>query len=171
MDINKTFRMIRILLTFFMFGLIISGLTAFPLILEVNLLEKIMGNRSWLEAIWPEMAHWISRVHQGLNEVNRDYPFMFYGTDWLAFAHLTIAISFLGPLRDPVKNIWGVEFGMIACVFLIPLALICGPIRGIPFFWTIVDCLFGVFGIIPLAIAYKLIRRIVSMEQPNMPAM
>jgi hypothetical protein len=171
MDINKTFRMIRILLTFFMFGLIISGLTAFPLILEVNLLEKIMGNRSWLEAIWPEMAHWISRVHQGLNEVNRDYPFMFYGTDWLAFAHLTIAISFLGPLRDPVKNIWGVEFGMIACVLLILLALICGPIRGIPFFWTIVDCLFGVFGIIPLAIAYKLIRRIISMEQPNMPAM
>jgi hypothetical protein len=167
MDINKTYRIVRILLAFFMFGLVISGLTAFPLILEVNLLEKIVGNGSWVENIWPDVAHWISYVHQGLNEVNTKYPFMFYGTDWLAFAHITIAISFLGPLRDPVKNVWGVEFGMIACVLIIPLALICGPIRGIPFFWTLIDCSFGVFGIIPLAIAYRLIKRIILMEPPN----
>jgi hypothetical protein len=57
-----------------------------------------------------------------------------YGTDWLAFAHLVIAIAFLGPLKDPVRNIWVVEFGMIACLLVIPLALICGPIRGIPFY-------------------------------------
>ncbi len=168
MDINKTYRIIRILLTFFMFGLIVSGLTAFPLLLEVNILEKILGNGTWVESIWPDLSHWISYVHQGLNEVNNQYPFMFYGTDWLAFAHITIAISFLGPLRDPVKNIWGVEFGMIACALLIPLALICGPIRGIPFFWTSIDCLFGIFGIIPLVIAYRLIKRTALMGQANM---
>ena len=27
-----------------------------------------------------------------------------YGTDWLAFAHITIAVAFLGPLKDPVRN-------------------------------------------------------------------
>ena len=29
---------------------------------------------------------------------------------------------------------------MIACFALIPLALICGPIRGIPWFWRVIDC-------------------------------
>jgi hypothetical protein len=98
-------------------------------------------------------------VHQGLNETSIHYPFIFYGTDWLAFAHIMIAVAFIGPLRDPVKNIWVVEFGMIACVLLIPLALICGPIRSIPFFWTLIDSSFGIFGIIPLAIAHRLIRQ------------
>jgi hypothetical protein len=32
-----------------MFGLAISGLTAFPLIVEVNLLERIMGKGSIVE--------------------------------------------------------------------------------------------------------------------------
>ena len=148
-----------------MFGLIVSGLTAFPLIIEVNILEKVVGKGTYVESIWPEMAYWISLVRQGLVETNDKYPFMFYGTDWLAFAHLMIAMSFIGPLRDPVKNIWVVEFGMIACVLLIPLALICGPIRGIPFFWTIIDCSFGVFGIIPLVVAYWHIKRIMLFER------
>lgn len=41
---------------------------------------------------------------------------------------------------------------------IIPLALICGPIRGIPFFWTCVDMSFGVLGLVPLALAYRHIR-------------
>jgi hypothetical protein len=39
---------------------------------------------------------------------------------------------------------------MIACVLVIPLAMICGPIRGIPLYWRLIDCSFGVVGIIPL---------------------
>jgi hypothetical protein len=87
-----------------------------------------------------------------LESAGRSYPFLAYGTDWLAFAHLMIAIAFIGPLKDPIKNIWVVEFGMIACASVIPLALICGFIRGIPFAWQLLDCSFGVFGFIPLAI-------------------
>ena len=79
---------------------------------------------------------WIVRVRQGLDTADADYPFLLYGTDWLAFAHLVIAVAFYGPYRDPVRNIWVVEFGMIACAGIVPLALICGPIRGIPFWWT-----------------------------------
>ena len=71
---------------------------------------------------------------------------------------MIIAVSFIGPIRDPVRNIWGVEFGMIACLALIPLALICGPIRGIPWFWRVIDCSFGVFGMIPLWIVRRMIR-------------
>ncbi|SCF41963.1 hypothetical protein [Micromonospora mirobrigensis] len=34
---------------------------------------------------------------------------MLYGTDWLAFAHLVLAVAFWGPLRDPVRNVWVVQ--------------------------------------------------------------
>ncbi len=170
MNTTKAYRIVRILLASFMFGLIIAGLTAFPLVIEVNVLEKIMGRGSSIETIWPEMAHWISFVRQGIIETNANYPFMLYGTDWLGFAHITIAISFIGPLRDPVRNIWGVQFGMIACLLLIPLALICGPARGIPFFWTLIDCSFGIVGIIPLVVAYRYIKRIIALEQQNVVA-
>jgi hypothetical protein len=85
------------------------------------------------------------------------YPFLAYGTDWLAFAHIVIAIAFWGPIKDPVRNVWVVEFGMIACVSVIPLALVCGPIRGIPFYWQLIDCSFGVVGLIVLIIVHKMI--------------
>jgi hypothetical protein len=143
-----------------MFALIISGVTALPLVMEVNILYQLMGQGTYLGDIWPEMAAWLSIVHQGLNDVAVDYPFLFYGTDWLAFAHITIAVAFIGPLRDPVRNIWVVQFGMIACVLLVFLAMICGPVRGIPTFWILIDISFGVFGIIPLILVYRQIKRI-----------
>ncbi len=87
-------------------------------------------------------------------------PYLLYGNDWLAFAHLVIAVAFHGVWRDPVRNVWVVEFGMIACVGIIPLALICGPIRDIPFWWSVVDMSFGVFGILPLLLVRRLIKRL-----------
>jgi len=85
---------------------------------------------------------------------------MAYGTDWLAFAHIVIAIAFIGPLRDPVRNIWIVQWGMIACVLVIPLALIAGPNRGIPLGCQLLNVSFGAFGIIPLLIVYRLTRQL-----------
>jgi hypothetical protein len=106
------------------------------------------------------LGDWISRVREGLDATDEKYPFVLYGTDWLAFAHLVIAVAFHGVYRDPVRNIWVVEFGMIACVGIIPLALVCGPIRGIPFWWTVLDMSFGVFGIIPLYVLRRMIKRL-----------
>ena len=66
-------------------------------------------------------------------------PFPFYGTDWLAFGHVAIAIAFVGALRDPVRNRWLFRFGMIACA-LVPLwALVFGGLRGIPGWWQAID--------------------------------
>lgn len=160
MDVRQSYRVVRILLALFMFGLLVSGLTAFPLLFEINILERLIGKGSFMLTIWPAMANWISFVYRGLHEVNNQYPFMFYGTDWLAFAHITIAVFFIGPFRDPIRNIWVIQAGMIACILLIPLALVCGSIRGLPSFWIVIDCSFGVFGIIPLVIAYRVTRRI-----------
>ena len=72
--------------------------------------------------------------------------FLAYGTDWLAFAHLVIAVAFVGPLRDPERNAWVVTFGLIACAAVVPLALIAGAVRGIPPYWRVIDCAFGVAG-------------------------
>ncbi len=38
---------------------------------------------------------------------------------------------------------------------VIPLALICGPIRGIPFYWRLIDCSFGVVGFVPLWVCQR----------------
>jgi hypothetical protein len=155
---------VRCLLIFFTLSLVISGLTAVPLTWEINILQATIGAGTWMEQVWPAMAQWISFVHRGLTAIADEYPFMLYGTDWLAFAHVVIAVAFLGPLRDPVKNLWVVEFGMIACVLVIPMAMLFGPIRGIPFFWRLLDCSFGVLGIIPLWFAWRAIQRIIVLE-------
>ena len=49
---------------------------------------------------------------------------------------------------------------MIACIGVIPLALVAGSIRGIPLGWMLIDMSFGVIGIVPLLIVYRLIRRL-----------
>jgi hypothetical protein len=96
------------------------------------------------------LLQWIERVNDALRDTNALYPFLAYGTDWLAFAHLAIAVAFIGPYIDPVRNKWVITFGLIACAGVIPLALIAGHFRGIPLPWRLIDCSFGVFGAVPL---------------------
>lgn len=149
---------IRIWLMVFIVGLVASGLTVFPLRFEVELLRAYLGAGSWVGNLLPDVAQMIDRVHAAVLETLDKYPFLFYGTDWLGFAHILLGILFIGPLKDPVKNIWVIEFGIIACILVIPFAFICGPVRGIPLFWTLVDCSFGVVGIIPLLLVRKHIQ-------------
>ncbi|GAA3890929.1 hypothetical protein GCM10023084_49410 [Streptomyces lacrimifluminis] len=150
---------IRAWLFLFLAGLVLSGATAFPLVHELRWTESLLRTLSVAEHL-PGLMAWIERVREGLDATDERYPFVLYGTDWLAFAHLVIAVAFYGPYRDPVRNIWVVEFGMIACAGIIPLALICGPTRGIPFWWTVIDISFGVFGVIPLYVVRKRIKRL-----------
>ena len=75
-------------------GLVLAGVTAFPLVHESHLLVQHVH------------IAFLDRVAHGLDETSRSYPFLAYGTDWLAFAHLTIAVAFWGPMREPVRNIW-----------------------------------------------------------------
>jgi hypothetical protein len=150
MDAAKLEKRIKYLLYFFIFALAVSGLTAIPLHWEIDLLNRFFGQGSWMQSLWPAMTTWILFVHQGITNAFDSYPFLQYGTDWLALAHIVIAIAFVGVLRDPVRNVWVIEFGMIACVLVIPTALIFGALRQIPFFWRLIDCSFGVVGIVPL---------------------
>lgn len=145
---------IRVWLVLFMIGLVLSGITAFPIETELS----FFSHHSF---IFPSaVGNWINTVYAAVKTTNKNYPYLSYGTDWLAFGHLVIATAFLGPLKDPVKNIWVIQFGLIACVMVFPLAFIAGPIRGIPFYWRLIDCSFGVLGIIPLSICYKYARKL-----------
>ncbi|MEV6616212.1 hypothetical protein AB0N31_20580 [Streptomyces sp. NPDC051051] len=159
-------RGIRAWLVIFVVCLVLSGATAFPLVHELRWTEGLLRSLSAPEHL-PALMDWIVRVRQGLDVVDAEHPFVLYGTDWLAFAHLVIAVAFYGPYRDPVRNIWVVEFAMIACAGIIPLALICGPIRGIPFWWSVLDMSFGVFGVIPLYVVRRKIKRLEAFTAPN----
>lgn len=150
---EKTQKEIKQMLYFFIAALFISGLTAIPVKTEINFLYK------WTENI-NFMQPWMQKLHEGINTTSDNYPFLFYGYDWLAFAHFMLAILFIGPLKDPVKNKWVIEFGIIACLLIIPFALIAGQLRGIPIWWRLVDCSFGVLGLIPLMICLKKIKKL-----------
>lgn len=153
-------RRIRALIGIMIVGLALSGLTAIPLVWEVTLLMQLLGPGTEAARLWPALASWIATVHAALTAVDRQYPLLLYGTDWLAFAHIVLAILFVGPWRDPVRNLWVVEFGLIACALIIPTALGFGELRGIPLFWRLIDCSFGIGGFIPLWLARSEIRRL-----------
>lgn len=161
---DSELRRIRWLVAFFIVGLVLSGATAIPLETEINWLVEMTGARPLVEApaskSAPVWAEWLCRVQTGLHETNAKYPFISYGGDWLAFGHFVIAIAFIGTWRDPVRNIWLFEFGLIACALVIPYAFICGAVRGIPIGWRLIDCSFGVFGAVPLWICRRDAQRL-----------
>jgi len=146
-------RKMRWALAIFMIGLVLSGITSFPLQLELNWLAGVRGGAD------TAFDRWILTVRDGLNDTYAKYPWLAYGTDWLAFAHFAIAIFFIGPLIDPVRNIWVIYAGLIACVLVVPLAFICGAIRHIPLGWRLIDCSFGVLGALPLLYALRVSKR------------
>ena len=149
---------VRRWLSFFMAALLFSGITAIPVNWELTTLLRFTPQHSSLHL-------WLTKVLNAYQEVNERLPFLLYGYDWLAFAHIILAILFIGPYRDPVKNIWVIEFGMIACLLILPLAFTAGYFRGIPLGWQLIDCSFGVVGMVPLWIVHKKIRAIEKIQQ------
>lgn len=145
---------IRKRVLFFLTTLALSGITAFALETELAWLDHLLGNSHG------PVSFWINKVYTALRETNKQYPFLAYGYDWLAFAHLVIAVAFFGVLKDPVRNKWIIQFGRIACCMIFPLAFIAGHVRGIPFYWQLIDCSFGVLGLIPLTLCYHKIEQL-----------
>ena len=100
-------RRYRLILGFFIAALVLSGVTAFPLSLELDLLARFLGIAEFTPSTAPhDLGRWILTVRDGLREMYAAHPWIAYGTDWLAFAHLVLAVFFIGPYRDPVRNVW-----------------------------------------------------------------
>ena len=154
---EKEIQRIRALLVFFMIMLVISGLTAIPIEWELSMVHRLFDIDSKIGA-------WLTQVYGAVSEMSSRYPFLFYGYDWLAFAHLVLALVFIGPYRDPVRNKWVIEFGVYACLLIIPFAFIAGYLRGIPFWWRLIDCSFGIIGLVPLMICYRKTVRLESLS-------
>lgn len=152
---------IRSLTVFYIAALVFWGVTAFPIETEIRIACQLLDIS--LDAppeVYTGFKEWIATVATAVINTNQTYPFLSYGTDWLAFSHLAIAVAFIGLYMKPIRNKWIVYFGMIACLGVIPLALICGAIRGIPFWWRLIDCSFCFFGIIPLILLHVYINRL-----------
>ena len=150
---------IRWALGLFIVGLVLSGITAFPLQRELEWFTQFLGVEAARDAT-TSFEQWIVTVRDGLTETYAKYPWMGYGTDWLAFAHLVIALFFIAPWKDPVRNVAAIRAGVAACILVIPLALICGEVRQIPFGWRLIDCSFGIIGLLPLLYVLKLVKHV-----------
>ena len=152
-------KQIRIAILIVILGLVLSGVTAFPLLHELNLLCELLSENGIGLAVDSDLMRWVLRVRDGLENTYRNYPFIAYGTDWLAFGHLIIALFFILPYREPVRYEGVLKVGIAASLLVIPLAFICGPIRGIPVVWRLIDCSFGILCLLPLAFALRKIRQ------------
>ena len=149
----KELKKIKIALLFFIVALFLSGATAIPIDMELQLLLNYTPADTGVH-------YWLSKVLSAYLVTKKQYPFLLYGYDWLAFAHFILAILFIGPYRNPLRNIWVIEFGLIACVLIIPFAFTAGWLRGIPIGWRLIDCSFGVFGFAILWYCYARLKQI-----------
>ena len=156
---------IRAMTLLFVVLLMLSGITAFPVYSEMKWLmaAHVFGTDT-------AMGAWLWKVWLGVKEVNGNNRFLFYGSDWMAFAHIVIGMAFIGPFRDPVRNKWVIEWGMLACIAVLPLAVIAGNARDIPWFHILIDCCFGIFGIIPLYIVHKWIGQLEKLASKTLLA-
>lgn len=135
----------------FMLGVVLSGLTAIPISTQLDVAVRLLGeDLSGGGAIPPHISAWLHTVRDGIRETHTRAPFMFYGTDWLAFGHFIIALAFVGAVRDPVRNRWLFQFGMAACAVVPLWAFVFGHIRGVPLWWRMVDASFGIIGLVPM---------------------
>jgi hypothetical protein len=151
---------IKRFLLLFILCLVISGLSAIPVGTELRLLLDIFPENILIH-------QWLNKVADAYAYVQQEHEFLLYGYDWLAFAHLAFAILFIGPLRNPVQNVWVIKFGLIACLLIIPTAFIAGYFRGIPFWWQLIDCSFGVVGFALLWICYTSLNQYIQNTQPK----
>ncbi|MHC4645740.1 MAG: hypothetical protein ACYTBJ_09555 [Planctomycetota bacterium] len=158
-DFNTLHRRVKLLLALFIIALLLAALTALFLIPAVSILEGFLGEGTLLGRSLPSVTQWIALVQKALAETKEQYPFMFYGTDWVGFAHLVMVIACLGPLRDPVRNIWVLQFGMIGCSLMIPMTLLTGVARHLPWFWQLFDCVIGGTGAVLFLMCYRYARQ------------
>jgi hypothetical protein len=143
-------------------GLLVSGVTVWPALAELRLAVKLLGGSGEPSGA---LHAFILRTIEALEYVQAHHPFLLYAHDWLAFAHIILAILFAGAIRDPVRNVWVVQCGLIACVLVPVLAAICIPIRGLPWWWFCIDAAFAPAAGLPLWIALRDIRRAEAASQ------
>jgi hypothetical protein len=158
MKTNRALTFTRLWLILFSTALILSGTTAIFAREGLRLLSPLFTEGSLMQAYWPSMAAWLSMVHEAIEATCDAYPFLAYGYDWLAFGHYIISIPFLMAVRDTRQIPWVINYGIFACLAVLPFAIVFGALRGIPLFWRMVDTLFGIGGLAVLLVLRRQFR-------------
>ena len=147
----------RIMILIVALGLFFSGITVWPMKWELKtFVEIVWGNNEPKNIIHSFML----QVINGIDAVEILYPFMLYGYDWLAYAHIMLAVLFAGAIRDPVRNKWIVQCGLVMCAIIPVLAGIFIPLRGLPLYWIFIDSAFAPGAALPLWIALRDILKV-----------
>ena len=73
---------------------------------------------------------------------------------------LLIAIAFIGPLKDPIKNEWVIKWGMIASGLSVLMALGWERLRSIPVWWSVVDASIVIIAFLVLWFCNKWIQEL-----------
>jgi len=153
---------IKVAIIITIIGLLLNGISAIPLRFELNIL---LSNPDVLPGF---LRDWWAYVNKGVNETSNKYDFMRYGFDWLGFAHLLIAIAFIGPLKDPVKNEWVVRWGMIASALSVLMALGWEWRRGILLWWSFIDASIAIIAFVILWLCNKWIKQLKASLSPGL---
>ena len=75
-----------------MVGLVVSGLTAIPIRTQFDLGARWFGADFTAGGWIPNfVAQWLAEAYRGVVAADGAAPFIWYGTDWLAFGHVVIA--------------------------------------------------------------------------------
>lgn len=145
----------------FILGLVVSGVTAFPLLHEMraaaDLLDADAGGGG-------AVGERVRLVRDGLEATHAAYPWIAYGTDWLGFGHLVIAMFFVRPWFRPAEARSPIGVGLVACAAVPLVAWVAGEARGIPVGWRLLDGAFGVVGAVPLIYCLRSLRRLERAE-------
>lgn len=162
-DEARLLRRLRRWTAFIIAGLVLSGLTAIPIRTQFDLGARLFSTDFTAGGRMPGfIAQWLSHAYRGVVATDEAAPFVWYGTDWLAFGHVVIAIAFVGAWRDPVRNRWLYQFAFIAGALVVPWALAFGALRGIPIWWRAIDSLFGLGAMLP---AWACLRWVGQLER------
>ncbi|MDZ7904021.1 MAG: hypothetical protein U5L01_16485 [Rheinheimera sp.] len=110
-----------VVFTLCLFGV---GLSVFPL---DAILSRLLP---WSELHFPQatLTLFLKDIAEAYYYNLQHYPFMLYSLDWLGYAHLMIALVFIGPIRDPQRNIWVIQFGQLACLLTLPAIWLFGMV-------------------------------------------
>jgi len=145
---------VRVLLAIVAFGLFVSGVTIWPWEWE---LERILGLTSEV----PVLHAVVEGILADMRDLRSRDSFVLYGLDWLAYAHLVLTALFVMAMKDPVRNILVVRFGLLCCLTVPLLAAICVPLRGLPWWWVFIDSSFAICAV-PLWLALRELKRLES---------
>lgn len=162
---KRLLRRIRVLLGLFAAGLVLCGIVIFPLKWQIDTVAALFGPGTLTDRLFPPMAQWIAQLQTGIAAIADNHPYLFYCTDWVGFAMIAIALAFIGPIKDPIRNIWVIRYGILVCLLTFPMVVISGIVRGFPLFWLPIDCAFGAAGLLLLCPAIHYTKRLETVRR------